>query len=137
MSLWNPDSRSWVRDCEIPRSGIETVNRIKQSGIDFVQLVDGDLSKVSSEEGRDFQSVSFAFPSAHVDEEFKGKLNDYIDNERAMKIEIPIASGASSFVSKTIIGRAINIKEDWLLSGESDQEFIIRLQIKELKETQL
>ena len=137
LSLWNPDSRSWVRDCEIPRSGIETVNRIKQSGIDFVQLVDGDLSKVSSEEGRDFQSVSFAFPSAHVDEEFKGKLNDYIDNERAMKIEIPIASGASSFVSKTIIGRAINIKEDWLLSGESDQEFIIRLQIKELKETQL
>lgn len=124
-------SGSWVKDTDIPRAGLEGFNRIDEATITFVELADGSEAKLSSEVKSKFGDIILTFPKQIITETIKTQFKNYIDNEKAIKIHIPIVTGASSYTEQIIEGYITKYQEDWILDKKNNQRFIIKISIHE------
>lgn len=131
ISYFDTGSGSWFSDTRIPRAGLETFSRLDEANIEFLLLADGSEAKLSSETKSNWQEITLVFPKQIVTETIKNQLISYIDNERGIKIPIPILTGSSSYTEKIIEGYPIRYEESWELDSRSNQRFIVRLTVKE------
>jgi len=121
----------WVTDTKIPRGGLEPMERVREANLQFVRLVDGSKAKLSSEVKTNWQTITLLFPKQVVTETVKNQFLDYIDNERGIRIPIPIITGAASYTEKVIEGYISKYSEEWVLDGNSQQQFVVKLDIEE------
>jgi hypothetical protein len=131
ISYWDTGSGLWHKDTKLPRGGLETFSRLDEATIEFIELADGGEAKLSSEIKSKWQDIILVFPKQVVTEAIKTQLISYIDNEKGIKIPIPITTGASSYTEKVIEGYPIRYEESWELDNHKNQRFVIRLTVKE------
>lgn len=121
----------WARDTKIPRAGLEEFSRVRESTVEFLDLADGSEAKLSSESKAGWQELVLIFPRQVVNESVKDQLLSYINNERGIRVHIPILTGASNYTEKIIEGYPIRLEETWNLDSKSQQRFTIRLTVHE------
>lgn len=131
ISYWDTGAGIWQKDIKIPRAGLETSSRLLEGNIEFLSLADGSEVKLSAETKANWQEITLVFPKQIVTESVKSQLISYIDNERGIKIPIPILTGSSSYTEKIIEGYPTKYEESWELDSRSNIHNIIRLTIKE------
>lgn len=131
ISYWDTGAGIWQKDSKLPRGGLETFSRLDESTISFIELADGSEAKLSSETKSNWGEIILVFPKQVVTESIKSQLIRYIDDEKGIKIPIPILTGASKYTEKVIEGYPIRYEETWELDNRSNQRFVIRLTVKE------
>ena len=131
VSYWDTGASAWISDTQIPRAGLEPFSRLNEATIEFIGLADGSEAKLSSETKSKWGEIVLVFPKQVVTAAVQTQLIGYIDDEKGIKLPIPITTGASSYTEKVIEGYPIRYEEAWELDSHSNQRFIIRLTIKE------
>lgn len=131
VSYWDTGADAWISDTRLPRAGLETFSRLDSASIEFITLADGSEAKLSAESKNTWGEIILTFPKQTVTESIKSQLISYIDNERGIKIPIPILTGSSSYTEKVIEGYPTLYEETWELDNRSNIRNIIRLTVKE------
>jgi len=130
IKYFDTSSSTWVKDVDIPRAGVENLKRTKESTIEFVTLADGSQAKVSSETASNWGDFDLVFPSNVVNETLKLQLQGYIDDEKPVRITIPVTTGASLFTKKELEGYLTNYIEEWP-TGDKNQKYAVRVTLHE------
>ena len=58
----------WIEDSRIPRAGQEPFSRTKNTTMNFIDLVDGNIAKLSSEQCANWQELVLVFPKKSINE---------------------------------------------------------------------
>lgn len=128
---WDTGAGIWIRDTQIPRAGRDQFTRTKEATIDFTYLADGDLSLSTTEKKVNWQSLTLVFPHQVVTENLMTQLQNYVDDEKGLKIIIPIKSGSASYTEKVLEGYIKNYSEDWVLDKKTTQSFDVKIEFQE------
>ena len=131
IKYWDTGAGIWISDTQIPRAGLEEFNRTEAATISFIELADGSKAKISSETKAKWQTLTLVFPKQVVTETVKNQFLSYIENEKGIRIPIPIKTGASLYQEKIIEGYITKYQEDWILDKNHNQQFIVRLDVEE------
>lgn len=131
IKYFDTGSSAWLSDTKIPRAGLQEFARTKEASIEFIELADASEAKLSSETKSKWRDIALVFPKQVITETVKDQLLGYIDDEKAVRINIPIITGASSYTEKIIEGYATSYEEDWILDQKNNQHFVIKLLIHE------
>jgi len=99
--------------------------------MNFIDLVDGNIAKLSSEQCANWQELVLVFPKKSINEYTKNQFLSYIDDCVGVKIPIPIKTGASLYEEKVLEGYFIRYEETWALTSRDLQEFVVRLTFHE------
>lgn len=131
INFWDTGAGIWQKDTRIPRAGLETFSRLDQSTSEFIELASGDEVKLSSETKSKWGEIVLTFPKQVVTETIKSQFTGYVDNEKGIRIIIPITTGAASYTEKVIEGYPTLYEETWELDNRQNIRYLVRLTIHE------